>query len=81
MNKVQDFYKRDDGVVINTNTTEYLRAKRRNYIRKKQDEMIDALDDVKELKHQVKKLGKMQNDVKEIKKMLDEIIHHQQERK
>jgi hypothetical protein len=37
MNNIKDFKKKEDRVIVNTNTKDYLRAKKRNYIRKQQE--------------------------------------------
>jgi len=38
MNTPRDFHKRADGVVININSRDHMRARRRNTVRKDQDE-------------------------------------------
>ena len=37
MNNIKDFKKKEDRVIVNTNTKDYLRAKKGNYIRKQQE--------------------------------------------
>ena len=61
MNSVQDFYKKDNGVVVNTNSKDYVRAKRRNYIRRKQDEVFKQVDDISNMREELKKLTKAVN--------------------
>jgi hypothetical protein len=79
MNNVQDFHKNLSGVIINNNSRDYLRAKRRNYIRRQQDKMLIVMNEFDEIKKEVKEIKKIKNDVKEIKKMLSDIIHHKNE--
>jgi hypothetical protein len=37
MNNIKDFKKKENNIIINTNTKDYLRAKKRNYIHKQQE--------------------------------------------
>jgi hypothetical protein len=79
MNNAQDFHKRSDGVVVNTNTNDYLRARRRNFIRKQQDKMLEVMDEFDDLKQEVKRLKRIESDIKDIYKMLADLHHKSEE--
>lgn len=40
MNNKSDFHKKNNGVVVNTNSKDYLRARNRNFVRKEQIKII-----------------------------------------
>jgi len=59
MNDMRDFHKEESGIVINTNTKDYLRSKRRN----------------KNLRniHKVEKIDNLEKEIRELKQIINEL--------
>jgi len=72
MNNIKDFHKRDDGVVINTNTHDYKRARRRNHISREQEKIFgngkNKIDDIEQ------RLKRQENEMKKIENILSKIL-------
>lgn len=56
MNTTKDFHKKDNGVVININTKDYMRARNRNYNRREQSKIIGSDGKVASLEREVTEL-------------------------
>jgi hypothetical protein len=56
MNTPRDFHKRADGVVVNTNTGDHTRARRRNRVRKEQDVVLGANGKIAKLEAELAEL-------------------------
>lgn len=56
MNTNRDFHKKPDGVVINTNKKDYMRARNRNFVRREQDKLIGSRGIVAKLEEEVREL-------------------------
>ena len=63
MNNIQDFHKNNTGMVINTNNKDYMRARKRNHIKRKQEETFQKVEE----------LHKLHNEVDNLKKMISEL--------
>lgn len=59
MNNITDFRKNDNGVIINTNSKDYMRARKRNHIKRKQEETFEKVDELHKLHDEVATLKKM----------------------
>lgn len=53
MNNNKDFHKKSNGVVININSKDYMRARNRNYVRKEQYKIIGDTGKVASLEKEV----------------------------
>ena len=81
MNSINDFKKKPSGVIVNTNSQDYMRAKNRNYINRQQRKMLGTFEKEGELvkfiktqQYDHKEISAIKKDIKEIKHMLSEII-------
>lgn len=64
MNRPQDFRKRNSGVVVNINDKDHKRARRRNRVRRDQDENFG----------QDGKIAKMENEIAELKAIISKLV-------
>ena len=53
MNRTKDFHKKDDGSVVNQNHKDFMRAKKRNFIRREQDKVLGDNGQVAQLNDEI----------------------------
>lgn len=68
MNNPKDFTKKDSGVVVNSNTADYLRARKRNKVRRDQD---DTFGEEGKIAIQEKKIDTLESEIAELKAMVN----------
>ena len=59
MNTNKDFHKKDNGVIINTNSRDYMRARNRNYIRREQNKILGKNGKLASLEREVVELKEL----------------------
>jgi hypothetical protein len=62
MNSIKDFHKKTDGVVVNVNSKDHMRARNRNHIRRVQQKMFGDYNnegDIDKLKQEIHELKKI----------------------
>ena len=66
MNQCKDFHKKEDGVVVNVNSKDYLRARNRNFVRKEQVKIIGEDGKVAVLERELADLKSIINELVKI---------------
>lgn len=63
MNTLKDFHKKESGVVINSNTKDFKRARNRNFTRREVEKQIGEAGKVAQLEQELAELKELLNKV------------------
>ena len=81
MNTIKDFQKKPSGAVVNINSNDHARAKKRNYVKRVQDNMFGAenkegaIDKVVRYQdHDHKSIRELKDDIKELKALVNKLV-------
>ncbi len=59
MNVIKDFHKKDSGVVVNTNTEDFKRARNRNFTRREVEKTIGEAGKIAQLESEIEQLKEL----------------------
>ena len=73
MNREKDFHKKQSGVIVNTNTRDFRRAKKRNFVRREQDKIFGIGGEEGKISKLERELNIKNDDIDQMKQDIEEL--------